>query len=200
MGLKISDLNKLPPIILASASPRRERLLKEVGLRFLVIPSAVNEPELEYLTPEEQALFHAFRKANVVSRNYPDHLVIGVDTIVCLNGRIFGKPASIEEAKLFLKELSGKTHQVISGVCLKLQAKNRCDLFYDITEVDFYELDDAKINLYFSYTNPLDKAGAYGIQDRGNLIVKEIRGSLYNVIGLPMEKLLEKLNEFTNQS
>lgn len=190
-----SYLKRLPPIILASASPRREKLLREAGLNFKVVPATLNEPEYDYLTPEEQALFHAFRKATTVGRNYPGHLVIGADTIVSLEGRIFGKPSSIQEAKNFLRELSGKTHQVITGVCLRYN--NKCELFSDITEVDFYQLDDAKINLYFTYTNPLDKAGAYGIQDRGEIIVKEVRGSFSNVIGLPVEKLIEKLSNFS---
>lgn len=190
------DLNKFPQIVLASASPRRELLLKQAGLQFIVAPAAINEPNLDYLTPEEQALFHAYRKATAIAPDYPDHIVIGADTIVCLNTRIFGKPSSIDEARQFLKELSGKTHNVITGVCLKCISKNRRELFYDITEVDFYELDDERIDLYFSKTNPLDKAGAYGIQENGDLIIKAVRGSYSNVVGLPMEKLLEKLSLF----
>jgi len=96
---------------------------------------------------------------------------------------------------VFLKELSGKTHQVITGVCLKCFKKKWNALFSETTEVDFYELDDETIDLYLSKVSPMDKAGAYGIQENGELIIKQIRGSYSNVVGLPMEKLLEKLSK-----
>ncbi len=199
MDNKKINLDAVPPIILASASPRREMLLKEAGLKFRVVPSSLSEPEHNHLTPEEQALYHAFRKASAISKIFPDCLVIGADTVVCIGAKLYGKPENIKEARVFLKELSGKTHQVITGVCLKCLKKNWNDLFSETTEVDFYDLDDEKIGLYLSKVNPMDKAGAYGIQESGELIVKQIRGSYTNVVGLPMEKLLEKLSNLIHR-
>ncbi len=195
MDNKKINLDAVPQIILASASPRREMLLKEAGLKFRVVPSSLSEPEHNHLTPAEQALYHAFRKASAVAKKFPDCLVIGADTVVCIGAKLYGKPENMEEARVFLKELSGKTHQVITGVCLKCLKKNWNELFSETTEVDFYDLNDEKIDLYFSRVNPLDKAGAYGIQENGELIVKQIRGPYSNVVGLPIEKLLEKLSK-----
>lgn len=191
------NLEKLPPIILASASPRRQMLLKEAGIQFTVLPASIDEPEHEYLSPEEHALFHAFRKASKVASQYPDNLVIGADTIVCLGNKLYGKPATLEEAKQFLKELSGKTHRVITGVCLKWLNKKFCELFTETTEVEFLPLNDEKISEYISKVNVLDKAGAYGIQENGDLIIKSIRGSYTNVVGLPVEALVERLKKFS---
>jgi septum formation protein len=189
------NLAKLPPIILASASPRREMLLKEAGIPFKVLPAALDEPEHEYLSPEEQALFHAFRKANKIASQYPDHLVIGADTIVCLGNKLYGKPATLEVARQYLKELSGKVHRVITGICLKYENKKFCELFNETTEVEFLDLDDKRINEYLSKVNVLDKAGAYGIQEHGDMIIKTIRGSYTNVVGLPVETLVEHLKK-----
>ncbi len=185
----------MPDVILASASPRREVLLKEAGVKFRVVPSSLNEPEHKHLTPKEQAIYHAFRKASAIAKKFPDCLIIGADTVVCLGAKLYGKPENLEEARVFLKELSGKTHQVITGVCLKCFKKKWNALFSETTEVDFYELDDETIDLYLSKVSPMDKAGAYGIQENGELIIKQIRGSYSNVVGLPMEKLLEKLSK-----
>ncbi len=195
MDNKKINLDAFPPIILASASPRREVLLKEAGVKFRVVPSSLNEPEHKHLTPKEQAIYHAFRKASAIAKKFPDCLIIGADTVVCLGAKLYGKPENLEEARVFLKELSGKTHQVITGVCLKCFKKKWNALFSETTEVDFYELDDETIDLYLSKVSPMDKAGAYGIQENGELIIKQIRGSYSNVVGLPMEKLLEKLSK-----
>jgi len=195
MDNKKINLDAFPPIILASASPRREVLLKEAGVKFRVVPSSLNEPEHKHLTPKEQAIYHAFRKASAIAKKFPDCLIIGADTVVCLGAKLYGKPENLEEARVFLKELSGKTHQVITGVCLKCLKKKWNALFSETTEVDFYELDDETIDLYLSKVSPMDKAGAYGIQENGELIIKQIRGSYSNVVGLPMEKLLEKLSK-----
>jgi len=195
MRTKKVNSDMFPDIILASASPRREILLNEAGIKFRVVPSSLNEPEHKHLTPKEQALYHAFRKANSIAKKFPDSLVIGADTVVCLGTKLYGKPKTLREAREFLMELSGKTHQVITGVCLKCLKKKWNELFSETTEVDFYELDDETINLYLSKVNPMDKAGAYGIQENGELIIKQICGSYSNVVGLPMEKLLEKLSK-----
>lgn len=186
-------LKKVGQIILASASPRREQLLKEAGFFFKVVPSDLSEPEHTFLTPSELCKMHAFRKADAVADKYPDSLVIGADTVVCLGSKIFGKPSNLDEARRFLKELSGKTHTVITGVCLMHKLKNISKLFSTTTLVTFHTLDDNRINEYISRVNVLDKAGAYGIQENGDLIVKSIRGSYTNVVGLPMERLIKEL-------
>ncbi len=188
----------LPPVILASASPRRKELLEHIGIAFAVVPSHTAESETEMLTAAEIAQLNAYRKARVIAKQHPDALVIGVDTVVALGTRLFAKPVDLADAERMLAELSGKSHEVVSGVCLIHLRKHRQVLFSDHTEVTFRPLNRAQIRRYLSFIKPLDKAGAYAIQDHGELIVERVDGSLTNVVGLPLAKLEEELERFQN--
>jgi septum formation protein len=183
----------LPPLILASASPRRVQLLRQIGLAFAVVPAEVAEGAPEFLTPGEMAKMNARRKALEVARTHPQALVLGADTLVCLENQVFGKPASLTEAHQMLSQLAGRTHQVVTGVCLVQRARRQERLFAVATKVTFRALSSAQIQHYLTMINPLDKAGAYAIQEHGDLIVERTEGSLTNVIGLPLERLREEL-------
>ncbi|HNQ87278.1 MAG TPA: Maf family protein [Verrucomicrobiota bacterium] len=181
---------RLPPILLASASPRRRSLLRELGVRFTVV-RAVRVPEVhsEHLTARELSLVNARRKARAVAARFPGHLVIGADTLVSLGTRLFGKPGSLREARRMLETLSGRTHLVVTGVCLMRLRPYRCRQFAAVTAVSFRKLNRAAINDYLAAVNPLDKAGAYAIQEHGTQLVRSLAGSYSNVIGLPLDPL-----------
>jgi len=185
-----------PQIILASASPRREQLLREMGLRFTVLQPANVEEVHAGAAPEVLAMQNAQRKAHAVAGLHPDKLVIGADTIVVLDGTIFGKPRDRDEARRILRQLAGRQHQVITGVCLLHHRLDTELTFADSTRVWMRPLMEPQILEYLGKVNPLDKAGAYAIQERGAGIVERIQGSYSNVMGLPVERLratLEKL-------
>lgn len=184
----------LPPLILASASPRRCELLRQLGVEFRVVPSDVPEVHEDQLTAEEAARINACRKARDVAKRFPDALVLGADTLVTLDTMLFGKPKSLEHAHRMLDQLQGRTHQVVTGICLLQLRSHRQQVFTDTTAVTFRPLDAAKIRDYIGRVNPLDKAGAYAIQEEGDLIVEKISGSYSNVVGLPVEMLREKLS------
>lgn len=184
---------KLPPLILASASPRRAELLRLLDIEFQVVPSDAPELHDEQFTAVEIAQLNAYRKARAVAKKFPDDLVIGADTLVYRGTKLFGKPANLEEAHRMLKELAGHTHQVVTGVCLMHLRSHRQRTFFDLTDVQFRALKPAHIQHYLAQMNPLDKAGAYAIQDGGELIIEEISGSFSNVVGLPVEKLRSEL-------
>lgn len=186
----------LPPLVLASASPRRQELLRQLGLDFAVVPGHVEELAHEELTARELSLFNARQKAHSVARQFPDALVLGADTLVYLGHRLFGKPADLAEAELMLAQLQGQTHQVVTGVCLLHRRARREKLFAEISEVTFRSLSPEQIRHYLSLVNPLDKAGAYAIQEHGELIVAGVTGSYSNVVGLPLERLQAELAAF----
>lgn len=186
----------LPTLILASTSPRRSELLQQLNLEFEVIPSDAIEIHNEQLTAGELSQINAYRKARAVSKKFPDALVIGMDTLVALDTKLFGKPADLKEARLMLEELQGKTHEVVTGVCLIHLRSHRQKLFAERTHVTFRSLDSHEIQHYQSKINPLDKAGAYAIQEHGDDIVRSISGSFSNVVGLPLERLTRELHEF----
>jgi len=190
----------LPPLILASASPRRTQLLREMGFEFRVVNSHAPESQPEYLTPGESARLNARRKALSIARRHPESLVIGADTVVCLNGESFGKPANMDQARSMLSALQGKAHQVITGVCLTRWAARKERLFAESTEVFFRHLTPVQIDIYLTKINPLDKAGAYAIQEHGDLIVSKIIGSFSNVVGLPIESLHLELERWGQMS
>jgi septum formation protein len=175
-------------LILASASPRRADLLRQLGLEFQVIPSQAPEVQGGALSPGEVAQINACRKARVVSKKHPDVVTLGVDTVVVLERRIFGKPATMAEAEQMLLALQGREHQVVTGVCLIHLRAHSQKVFFDQTDVTFRPLTLKQIRHYLSQTNPLDKAGGYGIQDRGDVLVEAISGSFTNVMGLPLER------------
>ena len=181
-------------IILASQSARRKELLKYIFPEYDVIPSSADETVPEGIDAENVPEILAVRKAKDVAKDNPDALVIGCDTVVISDGEIFGKPKDEAEAYLMLKALSGRTHDVVSGVCLCCRGKTMS--FSQTTRVTFYPLTDADILSYISECSPLDKAGSYGIQDRGGLFVKAVEGDHYNVIGFPIARLNIELRRF----
>jgi len=184
---------KLPPLILASASPRRVELLRQLKLEFEVVPSDAEEVFDEYLSPLELCQLNAHRKARVVAKKIPDALVLGADTLVFLDRKIFGKPADKAEAQKMLLQLQGRTHQVVTGVSLIHLRAHDEKIFAVSTDVFFRPLTAGQIDEYLSKINPLDKAGAYAIQENGELIVSEISGSFSNVVGLPIERVESEL-------
>jgi septum formation protein len=184
---------KPPPFILASASPRRAELLRSLKLQFKVVPGDATEIFDGQLSPHELCQLNAHRKARAVAKKNPDALVLGADTLVFLGREIFGKPRDLDEAEQMLAKLQGRTHQVVTGVCLMHLRAHREKIFAAGTDVTFHPLDAEQIREYLSKINPLDKAGAYAIQEHGEKIVAEISGSYSNVVGLPVEKLGEEL-------
>lgn len=186
---------KRPELILASKSPRRRYLLEQAGLKFRVIPSTLDENSMPLSSPESYVRRLAEAKAKEISQRYPESWVIGADTVVFIDNTMLGKPASRADAHKMLKNLSGKTHQVLTGYCLSCMATGR--LFSETikTDVCFKKLTDLEINWYINSGEPFDKAGAYAIQGIGTFLVKRINGSYTNVVGLPVCELLELLIE-----
>ena len=191
-----SALKELPPVILASASPRRAELLRQLGIEFQVLASEVPEIHNEQLTANEVAQVNACRKARAIAKKYPDALVLAADTLVYLDNTLFGKPASLEAAYQMLEKLQGRTHQVVTAICLLHLRNHRQNVFSESTAVTFQRLDGVKIRRYLAKVNPLDKAGAYGIQEDSDLIVERISGSYTNVVGLPLERLHAELGQW----
>ena len=189
---------KLPPVILASASPRRAELLRKIVREFQVLPAHAEELQPEHLSPTEACLLNAYRKARVLAKSFPDALVIGADTEVCLGGRVFGKPADRQAAHEMLTDLEGREHQVITGVCLLHLRRHRQRSFAVATCVTFKSLRSDQIAEYLDRINPLDKAGAYALQEHGEMIVQKTEGSVTNVVGLPVERLKKELKAFAS--
>ncbi|MES2997285.1 MAG: Maf family protein [Verrucomicrobiota bacterium] len=181
-------------IILASASPRRRELLADAGVAFEVIVSPAEEIHDASLPPEILCETNARLKAGAVAHDYPNAAIIGADTLVFIDDLPLGKPRDLAEAKEMLRRLSGRIHKVCTGVCVIAAGKTSC--FHETTHVTFRSLNDETIDRYLSLCDPLDKAGAYGIQDHGDLIVESIDGSFDNVMGLPVRRLLEFLEPF----
>lgn len=178
-------------IILASASPRRKELLSLAGIEYTVIPSECDEALPEKISPPEAVTLLAERKADDVFKRYPGDIIIAADTVVALGEEILGKPKNETDAFKMLRMLSGKMHTVYTGVCI--MNKDGKDIFFCSTEVEFYELTDDEITEYISTGEPTDKAGAYGIQGKGALLVKRISGDYLNVVGLPLSETVRKL-------
>ncbi|MDR1002276.1 MAG: Maf family protein [Oscillospiraceae bacterium] len=178
--------------ILASKSPRRSELLRQAGVEFEVVVSDADEAVSSDCTPSEMVMIVAERKARAVFAENMSRSIISADTAVCLDGEIFGKPKSENEAKEMLKRLSGRTHQVYTGVCV-LFADGAKELFCEQTAVTFSRLSEEEIAAYVSTGEPMDKAGAYGVQGRGALFVERIDGDYYNVMGLPIHRLNQVL-------
>ena len=177
--------------VLASASPRRKELLSQILPSFEVIPATADEKVNLSLFPEKIACALAESKCDEVFAANPEKTVIGCDTVVAFEGEILGKPKDRGEAALTLKRLSGKTHYVITGVCVRNKHRKITD--FDKTEVKFNILSDDFIKIYVDGGSPLDKAGSYGIQDGG--IVNEYFGSYTNVVGLPVTLVRKMLQE-----
>ena len=173
-------------IILASGSPRRKQLLTQIRLKFQVVPSGVMEDNHLSLPPEAIVEHWGRKKAKYVALDFPDNLVIGADTIVVLNGHIFGKPRNKNEGYRMLRKLSGRTHEVITGVAL-IWKKREIDITFNArTNVTFRKIPKDYISYYLDSYNTLDKAGSYGIQDWFSVWVEKIDGCYYNVMGFPL--------------
>jgi septum formation protein len=191
----IDELNKYR-IILASRSPRRQQLLIELGLRFEVIAKNWTEEYPYHLKGEKIALYVATEKAKMFQSEIKDNeIVITADTIVWCNNKVLDKPAGRDDAKKILREISGNTHEVITGVCLLSSDKQTS--FYSSTKVTFAELTDEEIEFYIDNFIPYDKAGAYGIQEWiGIAACSHIKGSYFNVMGLPVQQVYQELKKF----
>jgi septum formation protein len=183
-----------PPLVLASGSPRRSALLVEAGIPFTVEVPAVEESATRALTLRELTGYNAARKAIAVARRHPDAVVLGADTLVALDGEAIGKPRDLREAAQILRRLSGREHQVHSGVALV--AARTIRTFHVVSHVRFRSLTDGQIVAYLAKIDPLDKAGAYAAQGHGAEIIQRLRGSYSNVVGLPMEETVPALAEF----
>ena len=186
-------------IILASGSPRRKQLLEEMGVKFKVVPKHIEEIYPDDLSPKEVAEFLSRLKADAFTADEMDEhtLIITSDTVVTIDDEILGKPADKEEATEILKLLSGKSHDVITGVTLKTIERERT--FSVSTIVVFKTLNEDEINYYIDHYKPFDKAGAYGIQEWvGHVAIESIEGSYFNVMGLPTHRLYEELLSFTS--
>ena len=181
-------------LILASASPRRKALLTIAGFPFSVHPSPEEETPDPTLPPGERAIDLARGKAKFIAFKHPDALVIGADTVVSVAGEVLGKPRDEMDARRMLGMLSGKTHAVYTGCVLRHGVEERA--FYETTLVTFYPLSAREIDAYIATGEPFDKAGAYGIQGSGCLLVKQIAGDFYNVMGLPIARLARALRDF----
>ena len=177
-------------IILASASPRRRELMELAGYDFEVICADIVEVVPENVQPQEVVMSLALQKA----QENEDAVVVGSDTVVALDGKILGKPHSESEACEMLRLLSGRTHKVFTGVAVVGDGKAKN--FFDETDVEFYPLGEDEIKKYVATGEPMDKAGAYGIQGKGSVLVKRINGDFFNVMGLPIAKLYREMSDF----
>ena len=178
-------------IILASNSPRRKELLTQAGIDFEV-KSADVEEVTDKTKPEEVVMDLSKLKANAIAKENPGRRIIAADTVVAFNGEILGKPKDEADAFRMLKELSGNTHHVYTGVTI-IDEDGKSNTFYEATAVSMYENSDELINKYIATGEPMDKAGAYGIQGKGAILVKEISGDYNNVVGLPLAKVYRNL-------
>jgi len=182
-----------PRLILASASPRRRELLTEAGYEFEVASPRVDEVSHSWLTIRELTIWNAARKADGIS---PDAVVLAADTLVTIDGEVLGKPVDLDEAVRMLGRLSGRSHEVWTGVRINDVARGRTRSFHEMSRVHFRKLDDRAIRRYLAKIDPLDKAGAYAAQGHGTEIIERIDGSYSNVVGLPMEQTSAALRGF----
>lgn len=182
-------------LILASESPRRAQLLEQLGLRFRVVPANLEERIPERADPEEVERL-AVDKALAVGNRFPQAVVIGADTVVVVDGYVLGKPGNEREAISMLQRLSGREHTVVTGIAVYQAASHKLESAHEETRVWFRDLDWAEIEGYVLSGEPLDKAGAYGIQGLGAALVRRIEGCYFNVVGLPVARLVEMLKEF----
>jgi septum formation protein len=183
-------------IILASNSPRRKELLTQISLDFTVAPADVDESVLTGEAPEACASRLAQDKARVAANRAGEGIVIAADTIVVVDGAVLGKPIDADDARRMLERLSGKEHAVVTGLAVLDASTGRSIVRTSVTKVVFRDLSQREIDAYVATGEPLDKAGAYGIQERGALLVERIEGCYSNVVGLPLSLLGEMLREF----
>lgn len=183
-------------LVLASQSPRRRELLKLITEDFIICPDDSPENASLGLKPCEYVSVLSKEKCLNVSKKFSDDsIVIGADTVVVSKGEILGKPSNEDEAKNMLKMLSDDFHTVYTGVCIVRKSDNKCISFFEKTDVYFYKLSDDEISRYVQTKEPMDKAGAYGIQEKGALFVKKVEGDYNNVVGLPLARLARVLRD-----
>ncbi len=182
-------------IILASKSPRRAEILKMIKVNFKVVPSKIIEKINPIIDHNEVAVNISKAKAKIISHKYPNDIIIGADTIVVFNEKIFGKPKDINESKKMLKALSGNSHKVITGVTIMNKKLGVLKTFSETTEVFVQKIPIKKIEYYINNFNTIDKAGSYGIQEWFSVWIKKINGCYYNVMGLPVSKVYRHLVE-----
>ncbi|WP_038162770.1 Maf family protein [Verrucomicrobium sp. BvORR106] len=190
----------LVPLVLASGSPRRVELMQEAGYVFEVLVPEVEEAHDESLTCEALTMENARLKGRVIAASRPDAVVIAADTLVYLDDKPLGKPRDMEDAAAMLRRLSGRTHRVCTGVAVLAQGGAVEHTFPVISEVTFKPLTEEVIREYHSKIQPLDKAGAYAVQDESTMIIERVEGSWSNVKGLPMERLNDELASFLKPS
>ncbi|MCX8038046.1 MAG: Maf family protein [Candidatus Sumerlaeia bacterium] len=183
------------PLVLASRSPRRIELLRALGLNFDVVPSAVEEHIIPGLSHDELAIETARQKAEDVARQFPRRIVLGADTIVCLDDAILGKPADPADARRILRTLRGREHRVITGLCI-IGPDQPVWTAAEITRVRMHHFSDEALERYVAGGEPMDKAGAYGIQGGAADFIASLVGDYFNVVGLPLSLLLEGLSRF----
>ncbi|MFB3896401.1 MAG: nucleoside triphosphate pyrophosphatase [bacterium] len=183
-------------IILASKSPRRAQLLTQIGLKYRIVPSHIDESKYTNSNPIRTARQLAIAKAKVVAQKYRTGIIIGADTIVVIDRQILGKPKDKHDARKLLSILSGRTHRVITGLAVLDVKSNRIKLGHSITYVTFRKLAQKEIDEYIATGDPFDKAGSYGIQGKGALFVDRITGDYFNVVGLPLVLLSRLLKPF----
>jgi septum formation protein len=185
-----------PRFVLASASPRRRELLSAAGYEFEVVSPSVDELAHDWLTIRELTIWNAARKAAAASKLCEDAVLLAADTLVAIDGEVIGKPSSLDDAVAILRRLSGRAHEVWTGVRIVHPAQGKVESFEAISRVQFRKLDERAIRNYLAKINPLDKAGAYAAQGHGTEIIERIDGSYSNVVGLPMEKTALALRAF----
>ncbi len=185
-----------PALVLASASPRRSQLLAEHGFGARIVPTQVEEAAVDWLSVRELVALNAGLKSAALWAAFPRAVILGVDTLVSLDGEALGKPRDLAHAAATLARLAGRSHQVYSGVCAALPAGGRTVQFIEQTTVTFRALTARQIEDYLARINPLDKAGSYAAQDHGETIIAATQGSWSNVLGLPMERLTDVLAGF----
>jgi septum formation protein len=187
-----------PSLLLASQSPRRHQILKEAGFDFQVVRIEADEDFDDSLPPERVCEYLAQHKSQHHQGPISPQVLVTADTIVWIDHQVLNKPADAQEAKAMLQQLSGRTHEVYTGVCLRNEQKTR--VFHDRTQVRFHELSDAEIEAYIASGSPFDKAGSYGIQDwMGYLGVAGIEGCFYNVMGFPVSRFYRELQAFCQE-
>ena len=192
----VGPYRTIEPFVLASASPRRRELLIAAGLAFEIIPSDVDESVEGRKQPSDLVIGWAEEKAEAVAALCPGSWILAADTVVVLDGVVFGKPADASDAARMLKILSGRVHEVFTGVCLLHKENGVRRVQWASTRVGFKMLTDAEIRAYVATGDPLDKAGAYGIQGVGAFLIRSVEGSYTNVVGLPLAEALDLLMEY----
>ena len=182
-------------MILASRSPRRKELLSLISDEFRIIPAKGEEILPRGISPENAVLALSKQKADEIYSSFGGETIVAADTVVAIDGRILGKPRDEDDAFSMLKMLSGRVHKVFTGVCVIFPNGER-RRFFEETDVEFYPLSDREITDYIRTGEPMDKAGAYGIQEKGGLFVKKVDGDYFNIVGLPVARLYRVLREF----